>query len=123
MGKFFNDRNSDRRGGGRTERATMHKAVCDDCGQDCEVPFRPSGNKPIYCSRCFENVDPKRGARSSSNSPKMQASSVDISPITQQLITLNTKLDMLISVLGEKKVVKKEETEKKEKKTKVKAKK
>lgn len=37
----------------------MHAAVCDECGADCEVPFRPSGDKPIYCSDCFSQ---KRGS-------------------------------------------------------------
>ena len=56
MGRFFNDRNSGRRSSGRSERPTMHRAVCDKCGNDCEVPFKPSGEKPIYCSRCFETM-------------------------------------------------------------------
>jgi CxxC-x17-CxxC domain-containing protein len=34
---------------------TMHQATCDECGKSCEVPFRPSGEKPVYCSNCFEN--------------------------------------------------------------------
>ncbi|MBU1164092.1 hypothetical protein KKA15_00845 [Patescibacteria group bacterium] len=38
----------------------MHHAVCDKCGKDCEVPFKPTGDKPIYCSDCFKNVEPKR---------------------------------------------------------------
>ncbi|MDH5461313.1 MAG: DNA-directed RNA polymerase, partial [Candidatus Bathyarchaeota archaeon] len=24
----------------------MHKAVCADCGQECEVPFKPDGSRP-----------------------------------------------------------------------------
>ena len=24
----------------------MHKATCADCGNECEVPFKPSGDKP-----------------------------------------------------------------------------
>ncbi|MEI7579947.1 MAG: CxxC-x17-CxxC domain-containing protein [bacterium] len=36
------------------ERPAMHQAVCDECGKDCEVPFRPTGDKPIYCSDCFK---------------------------------------------------------------------
>lgn len=32
----------------------MHQAVCDNCGKNCEVPFRPTSGKPIYCSSCFE---------------------------------------------------------------------
>lgn len=38
-------RNSDR---------PMYKAVCASCGQDCDVPFRPSGDRPVYYSRCFD---------------------------------------------------------------------
>jgi len=29
------------------------KAVCADCGNECEVPFKPSGDRPVYCSDCF----------------------------------------------------------------------
>ncbi len=61
MGRF--DRNSSRRPSGRDSgrRAEMFPAVCDKCGKDCQVPFRPSGDKPIYCSNCFE----KQGGGSS----------------------------------------------------------
>ena len=31
----------------------MHKAVCADCGKNCEVPFKPSGDRPVYCKNCF----------------------------------------------------------------------
>ena len=31
----------------------MHKATCSDCGATCEVPFRPTGEKPVYCNNCF----------------------------------------------------------------------
>ena len=40
--------------GGRSDRPEMFDAICDQCGKDCKVPFRPSGDKPIYCSECFE---------------------------------------------------------------------
>ncbi len=32
----------------------MFKAICSNCGKECEVPFRPTGSKPVYCSECFE---------------------------------------------------------------------
>jgi len=37
-------------GGGPRE---MHPAVCAQCGTDTMVPFRPRGDKPVYCSDCF----------------------------------------------------------------------
>lgn len=47
-----NSRSNNRRGGNRPE---MHSVTCDECGDRCEVPFKPTGNKPIFCSKCFEN--------------------------------------------------------------------
>ena len=38
---------------GGSERPPMFKATCDSCGQSCEVPFRPTGEKPVYCRACF----------------------------------------------------------------------
>ena len=31
----------------------MHKAVCSECKQECEVPFKPTEGKPVYCKECF----------------------------------------------------------------------
>ena len=36
-----------------SESREMHKAVCSDCGQECEVPFRPSSNRLVYCRDCW----------------------------------------------------------------------
>lgn len=47
--------------GGRSER-TMHPAVCSDCGKDTMVPFMPSGDKPVYCSDCFQSHRPQRAS-------------------------------------------------------------
>lgn len=33
----------------------MHKAICSECGEKCEVPFKPTGDKPVLCSNCFES--------------------------------------------------------------------
>ncbi|TRO52325.1 DNA-directed RNA polymerase [Candidatus Bathyarchaeota archaeon] len=38
----------------------MHKAVCADCKQECEVPFKPDGNRPVYCRECFSKRRPPR---------------------------------------------------------------
>ncbi len=31
----------------------MHQAVCAGCGAECEVPFVPRGDRPVYCNECF----------------------------------------------------------------------
>ncbi len=37
-------------------RREMHPAVCAQCGQQTMVPFLPRGDRPVYCSDCFERV-------------------------------------------------------------------
>jgi CxxC-x17-CxxC domain-containing protein len=56
----FKRRDSGRRDSGRgnfgdRERPQMYEATCSDCGKRCEVPFKPTGDKPVYCSQCFTN--------------------------------------------------------------------
>ena len=31
----------------------LYEAVCADCHKVCEVPFRPSEDRPVYCKECF----------------------------------------------------------------------
>ncbi|UCD97255.1 MAG: DNA-directed RNA polymerase [Candidatus Bathyarchaeota archaeon] len=41
----------------------MHKATCSDCGQECEVPFKPDSNRPVYCRDCWSKRRPPRRRR------------------------------------------------------------
>ena len=60
----------------------MTKVTCDECGKDCEVPFKPTSDKPIYCSDCFEKHDPKNKGNSS-----------------KDLEIINQKLDKIMKAL------------------------
>ncbi len=31
----------------------MHKAVCAECGKECEVPFKPTEGRDVFCKECF----------------------------------------------------------------------
>jgi CxxC-x17-CxxC domain-containing protein len=31
----------------------MFPATCSECGKETMVPFRPSGDKPVYCKECY----------------------------------------------------------------------
>jgi CxxC-x17-CxxC domain-containing protein len=44
-------------GGGGYDRGPreMFSATCSSCGREAQVPFRPSGAKPVYCSDCFKS--------------------------------------------------------------------
>jgi len=43
---------------GRTHRLLkrMQKANCSGCGKGIRVPFRPEGEKPVYCRDCLEKM-------------------------------------------------------------------
>ena len=45
----------------------MTKVICDSCKNECEVPFKPNSNKPVYCRDCFSQQN-KSKSNSSSNS-------------------------------------------------------
>lgn len=36
----------------------MFDATCSDCGKATQVPFRPTGGRPIYCRDCFQKHQP-----------------------------------------------------------------
>jgi len=31
----------------------LYDAVCADCGKTAQVPFQPTGSRPVYCNDCF----------------------------------------------------------------------
>ena len=31
----------------------MYTAICADCGNKCEVPFKPSAGRSVYCKGCY----------------------------------------------------------------------
>ena len=67
-------------------RLEMFEATCDKCGKRCEVPFKPRGDKPVYCSDCFRNSDSfESGARSNSSSSEIDQ--------------INKKLDKILKAL------------------------
>ena len=47
-------------GGSSRSGREMFSATCSSCGQEAQVPFQPSGEKPVYCSSCFEQHRPAR---------------------------------------------------------------
>ncbi len=36
----------------------MFDAKCGDCGNDCQIPFKPKDDRPVYCRECFQNHKP-----------------------------------------------------------------
>ena len=32
----------------------MYKITCEDCGEEAEVPFKPTEGRPVYCRDCYQ---------------------------------------------------------------------
>ncbi len=45
-------------GGGFRSRRQMFPVVCAECGKETEVPFEPRGDRPVYCSDCYNKTRP-----------------------------------------------------------------
>ena len=95
----FGRRDFSRPGGDRQ----MFKAVCSECGKDCEVPFKPSGDKPVFCSNCFEQ---KRGGSNTRrfenrnfSKPRFEDNNNRPPQNNDQFNTLNAKLDKILGLL------------------------
>jgi len=41
-----------RQDNGPRER-TFTRVICAECKKECEIPFKPSGDRPVYCKECF----------------------------------------------------------------------
>jgi len=100
-------------GGGRDSgRPQMHSAVCAECGQDCEVPFKPSGDKPVLCRECFNSSDRPRGndnrggdrrndSHRNDNRNNNDHPSESRKPDNkEQLEMMNIKLDRILKILS-----------------------
>jgi CxxC-x17-CxxC domain-containing protein len=42
-----------RSGGDRSQARVQTTVKCSQCGKETTVPFKPSGDKPVYCKECF----------------------------------------------------------------------
>jgi len=47
------------RGGNNFGPREMHKATCSECGNECEVPFKPTEGKPVFCKDCYAKRKPR----------------------------------------------------------------
>ncbi|MCB9248694.1 MAG: hypothetical protein H6613_09185 [Ignavibacteriales bacterium] len=109
-----------KRGSRDSGRPSMHQATCSNCGKDCEVPFKPTSGKPIFCSNCFDksqNDGPKKYGKERSDrkfkSDDSRKRSFDYSnssadnkgkendQLKKEIGILNKKVDKILEILSE----------------------
>ncbi|HLY12101.1 MAG TPA: CxxC-x17-CxxC domain-containing protein [Planctomycetota bacterium] len=40
-------------GGGGAPAREYFMAICGECGKEAQLPFKPRGDRPVFCSDCF----------------------------------------------------------------------
>ena len=63
--RLFNPTGEDQ---SEAEAKELHEAKCSECGEMCEVPFKPDPHRPVYCRECWGKR--KRGKRGPRGKPK-----------------------------------------------------
>ena len=92
-------RRSDRNRRGR-QNVEMTKVTCSTCKSKCEVPFKPTSSKPVYCNDCFI----KKGSQGKVSKEDLDA--------------INEKLDKIMKLLEKKEEKKEKKKAKKSSKSK-----
>lgn len=89
--------------GGERREVVMHQATCTNCNKSCEVPFKPTGDKPVLCRDCFvpkkEFVGGRGGDRPSFGGYKTPMRSEGGDDTKKALRDLGAKLDHLIKLV------------------------
>ncbi|MHA2100360.1 MAG: CxxC-x17-CxxC domain-containing protein [Candidatus Kariarchaeaceae archaeon] len=61
----YSRNNRDRGSGQRRPREDreMHDVVCSKCEKNAQVPFKPDGERPVFCQDCYREQRPQRNTR------------------------------------------------------------
>jgi CxxC-x17-CxxC domain-containing protein len=83
-GRSFGDRGP--RGGGELQ---LFDVVCAECGKETQVPFKPTGERPVLCRDCFKGGDSRGNDR---RAPSGGGNA-------NELREINEKLDRILEIL------------------------
>ena len=85
----------------------MHPATCSGCGKPCQVPFRPSAGKEVFCNDCFSKVKGEetfvrndRFDRNDRPAFKPAPTVGNMDAVVRQLQVVTAKLDQLITIMN-----------------------
>ena len=86
----YNNRQNDR------SQKELYEAECNNCHKRCQVPFRPNGKKPVYCSDCFSQTSRPSYAEPREQPSNHQAIERQLDELKRKIDTMNETLTSLI---------------------------
>jgi len=108
--KSYGNKPFGNKGGFQSGPREMFKANCAKCGNECEVPFRPNGTKPVYCNNCFVRDTPAGGDRgprrdfaprpSFQSAPQAPRDDQAFKDLKAELRLVNQNLERMISLMN-----------------------
>ncbi|MBP7056545.1 MAG: hypothetical protein KBB52_06815 [Candidatus Omnitrophica bacterium] len=69
----------------------LYKAICADCNKSCEVPFKPSGDRPVYCKECFSTRKNKNIFNAKGNAKPIQPPISHAKPVEKATLSEKPK--------------------------------
>jgi len=94
----------------RSDRPTeMYDVTCSKCGKRCQVPFKPTGSRPVFCSECFEQKCPSKF--NSRNQDRRFSEPPPQGNSSEQFNQINAKLDQIIKILRDLEIYEDEESD------------
>ena len=93
-------------GGARREAVELFDTICSKCGNACQVPFRPNGQKPVYCRGCFGS--PSKGLAGRENFVRRDVPVNSFAPrndnheiieLKQQIDAMSVKIDRVLRMI------------------------
>ena len=81
----------------RQEDVQLFDAICSTCGKKCQVPFRPSNSRPVYCKDCFGA--PHDAVQRKANFPAASGEGKSTADLTRQIAAMNAKIDTMLKIL------------------------
>lgn len=89
---------------GRSGDRPVFDAVCSKCGKECKLPFKPSEDRPVFCSDCFAKTRGETDSRNQGDrnfrKPSFENRSSDYPQYKEQFSALHLKLDKILSLLN-----------------------
>jgi len=82
------------------DRQDMFKATCAECGNSCEVPFKPISGKPVLCSHCFANKQEGGKFNSRNDHSERPSARREDNGLKDELAAINAKLDKILESLN-----------------------
>jgi len=86
----------------RRPKLEMTKVTCSECKAECEVPFKPTSSKPVYCRDCFD----KKGGNDFRDSDSRDRPRRDSRPSTpsrdfdRDFDVINEKLNKILKAMN-----------------------